>query len=76
MALAFSTKWSEEVKRAMKGMTQLQVALKTGVSPSMIGNIQNGRIPTDLNVVRKFAEAVGEDPEHWELFAKICEFLG
>jgi transcriptional regulator with XRE-family HTH domain len=69
--MAHSEKFREDVLRSISGKSQRQIAAKMGVSQTTVSNMQYGRIPTDVGMVRRFAEAVGENPDEWELKAKL-----
>ncbi|MHB0911943.1 MAG: helix-turn-helix domain-containing protein [Armatimonadota bacterium] len=71
--MAYSYKWGRDVAEAIGEKSQRSVAGKVGVSQTMIGNMVSGKIPSDMGTVRRFAEAVGQDPDEWELKAVLCE---
>ena len=49
--------------RKAKGLTQMQLAEKTGFSQSNIGRIETGRYSVGLDVLAKIAEALGATVE-------------
>ncbi len=49
--------------RKWKGVTQSQVALKTGLAQGYISDIESGRKPGTPEVVRKIADAIEIDPQ-------------
>lgn len=49
--------------RKAKGLTQAQLAEKTGFSQSNIGRIETGRYSVGLDVLAKIAEALGAKVE-------------
>ncbi len=49
--------------RRWKGVTQSQVALKTGLAQGYISDIESGRKPGIPEALRKIADAIGIDPE-------------
>lgn len=49
--------------RKAKGLTQMQLAEKTGFSQSNIGRIETGRYSVGLDVLAKIAEALGAKVE-------------
>lgn len=69
--MPYSNRFADEVRRAIGTKSQRAIATKMGTSQTMIANMLGGRIPEDYNVVRKFAMAVGEDPDTWEQNARF-----
>lgn len=49
--------------RKAKGLTQMQLAEKTGFSQSNIGRIETGRYSVGLDVLASIAEALGATVE-------------
>ena len=49
--------------RKAKGLTQAQLAEKTGFSQSNIGRIETGRYSVGIDVLAKIAEALGAKVE-------------
>ena len=60
--------------RKAKGLTQAQLAEKTGFSQSNIGRIETGRYSVGLDVLAKIAEALGASVEliSKENDGKVC----
>jgi len=50
-------------RRKAKGLTQMQLAEKTGFSQSNIGRIETGRYSVGLDVLASIAEALGATVE-------------
>lgn len=46
-------------KRKAKGMTQTQVAEKSGLNQANIVKIENGKYNSTIDVLSRFAEAIG-----------------
>lgn len=69
--MAYSKRFADDVLEALNDKSQRAVAKKMGTSQTMISNMTSGRIPQDLEIVRRFAEAVGEDPDAWERKARL-----
>jgi len=64
--MPYSERWAVDVRAAMKDKSQAEVARAIGVSAPTVSNMAYGRIPEDISVVRRFAEAIGQDPDAWE----------
>lgn len=67
----YSTRFAQDVARAIGNRSQRDVAIKMGVSPTTVGNMLSGRIPTD-EILVKFAKSVDEKPEAWVRKARMC----
>ena len=67
----YSERFKEDVLKAAAGKSQREIAAKMGVSQTTVSNMQYGRIPADIKLVRRFAEAVGENPDAWVRRAKL-----
>lgn len=58
---AFGRRLCAERERA--GLTQLELAMRTGVDPATISRTERGLKSTDIETVEKFAAALGVLPE-------------
>ena len=67
----YSERFKEDVLRSAAGKSQRTIAEKMRVSQTTVSNMQYGRIPADLELVRRFALAVGEDPDAWVRRARL-----
>lgn len=59
--MAFSEEWAAAVRSAIGSRSQRQIAARTGVSQTYIGNMLLGQVPS-RDVAIRFAEATGAEP--------------
>lgn len=69
-------KFGDDVVEAMGDMSQREVIDQMAdhgarVSQGTISNMRHGRVPESMDVVRAFALAVGQDPDQWEIKARL-----
>ena len=53
-----------EARQAL-GLNQKQLGEKAGVSPSLVSQIERGRVSASLNTLRKLAEVLGTPLAHF-----------
>ncbi|GAB3278382.1 hypothetical protein GCM10027347_52740 [Larkinella harenae] len=52
-----------KLARQRSGLTQQEVADKSGMKKQDVSNIENGKRNISLDIIKRFAEAVGMEPE-------------
>lgn len=70
--MANSMRFGDDVAKAIGSKSQRKLAQEMGVSQTTVGNMLMGRIPSE-EIIRKFAKAIGEDPEVWLQKTKFYE---
>lgn len=61
-----SEEWRQFVVELLGGRSQMEIALKVGVSQTTISNWLKGKLPTDMSMVRNLAKATDQDPDELE----------
>jgi len=69
--MPYSTQWGMYVKGLAGKKSQLQIASEMEMSPTLVQNMWRGRIPESMETVRKYAKAVGVDPDALERRAQL-----
>jgi transcriptional regulator with XRE-family HTH domain len=71
--MAIHKEFGKEIVNALKYMPQSVLAEKLGVSQSLVSQMVRGKLPENIELIRKFAEAVGESPDEWEIKVRMAK---